>query len=77
MSKNKPLYFIKFQKHRGDYDKKKPMHDQNLHKSLLYNTFVQTPRIEQKQMMTDQMSFITDKLVEVHHETTISISKSL
>ena len=49
----------------------KPMHDQNLHKHLLYNVFVQTLLTEQKEMMTDQTNITTNNVVEFHHETTI------
>ena len=49
--------------------KEKTMHQQNLHKNLSYNTFVQTLMIEQNEMMTDQVNITTDDVVEVHHET--------
>ena len=57
--------------------KEKPMHNQNLHKNLLYNIFVQTLMIEQKEMMTNQISITTNNVVEVHHETTIIQERTL
>ena len=49
----------------------KPMQYRNLHKTLLYNTFVETLMIEQNERMTDEMNITTDNIVEVHNETTI------
>ena len=51
--------------------KEKQMQGQNIHKKFLYNFFVQTLRIEQKELMTYQMDITTDNVVVVHYETTI------
>ena len=51
--------------------KEPPMQDQNLRRNPWYKTSVQTLKIEQKELMTDQINNTTDNAVEVHHETTI------
>ena len=52
--------------------KEKPMRDQNLHKNLLYNISVLTLITDQRELMTKQMTFTKDNLIEVHHEIALS-----
>ena len=61
--------------------KEKVLHDQNLHKNFC--TFVQSPMLEQKEMMSDHETFFIPKItlqridIVLHHEMEINMTEAL